>query len=153
MSVNKWTSIICNICVYARVVSLSTSVSPRSGTNKLIVIFHWTTWIALACVFATTRNSSAEHSRLDITIIWVVGVTVRVGNNVNINTVKLVRICTSRILKFLSFDIQDIRKWSWVMIYDLLWCYPIHKLWHLPQLVTIRQFYLVVRPRFLFLTS
>ena len=119
MSINKWTSILCDICVYYRVVGLGTSVSPRIGTNKLIVVFHWTTWIALACVFATTRNSTAEHSRLDITIVWVVGVTVRVGNNVYINTVKLVRICTSRILNFISFDIENNSKLTWVVICDM----------------------------------
>ena len=102
MSINEWWSVDGNIGIDSWVVGLGTSVTPWGGTNNLVVVFDWSTRITLACVFTATTDSSTEHTLQDGTIVWTTGVTVGVGDDVNVDTVEFAWV-----------------RWSWVLRYML----------------------------------
>ena len=99
MSINEWWSVDGNIGVDTWVIGLSTSVTPWSSTNNLVVVFDWSTRITLACVFTATTDTSTEHTLQDGTIVWITGITVWVADDVDVDTVKFAWVWWSWILK------------------------------------------------------
>ena len=99
MSIDEWWSVDGNIGVDSWVSGLSTSVTPWSGTNNLVVVFDWSTRITLACVFTATTDTSTEHTLQDGTIVGTFWITVWVFDDVDIDTVKFAWVWWSWVLK------------------------------------------------------
>ena len=93
-----------DVSVNAGVLSLGTSIPPGCCTNdlflikcfneilgnfkkNLVVVFDWATGVALACVFATTADTSAEHAFKNSAVVTVSSVTIVVCDNVDIYAV------------------------------------------------------------------